>query len=144
MATDTKASKDLDIIKDEEPEEEQVTCTVLFGYGRVAPTYRNYVDGYQFVGGVGRDIPKAIADNWKKGLRADGKPAIHGRIKLQAILASEATESDFVKATGIVLMAPDKVAAMVSGTDAALLVKSLGRKRAIELAEELLKNSGQS
>jgi len=66
------------------------------------------------------------------------------RVKIQAILDEDAAEADFARETGVSPMAPEKLAAMIGVTDAALLVKAMGRKRAIELAEELLKNSGTS
>lgn len=144
LTTEVKPASNEKQQEEKQPEiPEDGLCIVLYGYGRVAPTYRCFVDEYQFVGGVGRNIPYQVAKHWKKGTRADGKPPL-SRVKIQAILPEDATEADFAKATGVSPMAPEKLAAMIGVTDAALLVKAMGRKRAIELAEELLKNSGAS
>jgi hypothetical protein len=115
-------------------------CIVLHGYGRVSPTDIHYIDEYKFVGGVGHNIPKQVADCWKKGVRNDGKPAV-SRVFPQAILPSDATEVDFASATGISPMPPAQLAAMINATDANALVKAMGRQAAVALAEELLKGS---
>ena len=115
-------------------------CIVLYGYGRVSPENTQYVDEYKFVGGIGHNIPKQVAEMWKKGVQKDGKPAV-SRIFPQAILPSDSTEVDFALATGISPMEPSKLAAMINATDARALVQAMGRQAAVALAEELLKGS---
>jgi hypothetical protein len=115
-------------------------CIVLHGYGRVDANSVHYIDEYKFVGGVGRNIPKQVAECWKKGIKNDGKPAV-SRVFPQAILPSDATEVDFATATGISPMPPSQLAAMINATDARALVEAMGRQAAVALAEELLKGS---
>lgn len=115
-------------------------CVVLHGYGRVAATEEHYIDNYKFIGGIGRNIPRSVANCWKRGIRPDGKPAI-SRVYPQAILPSDASEVDFAAACGIAPMEPAKLAAMIDATDAHALVQALGRSKAVALAEELLKDS---
>ncbi|GAC1589067.1 MAG: hypothetical protein NVS4B1_33390 [Ktedonobacteraceae bacterium] len=115
-------------------------CTVLFGYGIDKPDYVKYVDNFKFVGGVCSNVPRNIARAWKTGKRwQDDKPAV-SRIYLQAILPSDANEVDYAKATGIQLMEPARLAAMIGATDAAALVKAMGAKQAGILLEELRKH----
>jgi hypothetical protein len=118
-------------------------CVVLHGYGRVAADNIHYIDNYKFLGGVGRNIPRSIANAWKKGVRPDGKPAV-SRVYPQAILPSDATEVDFAAACGIAPMEPAKLAAMIDATDAQALVQALGRAKAVALAEQLLKDSAKA
>lgn len=124
--------------------EDQELCTVLHGYGRVGPAEVHYIDNYKFVGGVCRHVPKPIAMAWAKGTRPDGKPAI-SRVFIQAVLPDglENEEVEFAKVTGVQPLAPATLAAMINATDASLLVASMGRARAVELAEKLLQSSGQ-
>jgi hypothetical protein len=116
-------------------------CTVLHGYGRVSPQERHYIDDYLFVGGVGRNIPRSVAIQWKKGVDRNGKPSA-SRVFPQAILGVDATEVDFAAATGINPMPAGELAAMISATNASDLVAALGIAKATQLAEELLKNRG--
>lgn len=115
-------------------------CTVLYGYGIDAPTQVKYVDDYTFVGGICRNVPRNVAKAWAKGVRwQDEKPAI-SRIYPQAILPNDATEVDFAKATGVTLMPPAQLAAMISATDAQALVAAMGRQQAVSFAEQILEN----
>ena len=112
-------------------------CIVLHGYGRVARNEVHFIDNYEFVGGIGRNIPKKVAEAWKKGTRLDGSPAI-SRVFPQAILPSTATEADFASAVGEPPMDPARLAALITSTDANLLVTALGRMKATEVAQGLL------
>lgn len=116
--------------------------TVLYGYGKVAPTYKQHVDNYLFVGGVCRDVPFEQVEAWAKGRRLDGKPA-PSRIRLQAVLPNDANDIDFAKAVGSPTLEPDRLVQMIQATEAKALVTAMGRQRAIELAEALLKHSAQ-
>jgi hypothetical protein len=118
-------------------------CVVLHGYGRLATDDVHYIDNYKFVGGVGRNIPRSVANAWKKGIRPDGKPAV-SRVYPQAILPSDASDVDFASACGIAPMEPARLAAMIDATDAATLVQALGRSKAVALAEQLLKDSAKA
>lgn len=120
-------------------EENADLCTVLHGYGRVAADAKHYIDNYQFVGGVCRNVPRNVAQAWAKGVRwQDEKPAV-SRVYLQAILPNNATEVDFSKATGIQLMPAAKLAAMIGATDAKSLVDAMGEQAALALADALRK-----
>lgn len=113
-------------------------CIVLHGYGIDPPTLTKWVDDYRFVGGVGRNIPRRIANAWRDGTRwQDNKPAM-SRIYPQAILPNNATEVDIARAAGVKPMEPSKVAAMISAIDAQSLVDALGRQGAVKLAEQLI------
>ena len=107
-------------------EDEYLRCTVLHGYGRVEPTKINFLEGYQFVGGVGRNIPLKLAKRW----RASGTVKIY-------ILRPEATEKDFVKKAGITPMAPEKIAAQIAISDINRLVESLGRDNSLALVKSI-------
>jgi hypothetical protein len=114
-------------------------CIVLHGYGRVASTEIHYIDDYKFIGGVGYNIPRAVANCWKKGIRPDGKPAI-SRVFPQAILPADATSVDFAAVTGIDPMPASELAAMINATDAQSLVNALGAQKTAQLIDELKKN----
>lgn len=113
-------------------------CTVLHGYGIVAPDHRQWVDDYLFIGGVGKNIPRNVADAWAKGKRwQDNKPAL-SRVYIQAILPSDASVVDYAEATGVQPMPASQLAAMIRATDAKALVGALGKKQAVALAEQLM------
>jgi hypothetical protein len=114
------------------------TCTVLYGYGIDPPDKKKYVDTYLFVGGVGRNIPRNVAESWVSGVRwQDGKPA-SSRIYPQAILPNDAGPAEFALATGITPLPPAELAAMIAATDAKKLVEVLGRAGAVALADALI------
>lgn len=145
MATAKSTPSQVEILPEYKPngkfvESNPDMCIVLHGYGRVAPDEVHYIDDYKFIGGVGRNIPRSIATQWKRGVNKDGKPAV-SRVFPQAILPSDATEVDFAQATGINPMEPAQLAAMISATDAQSLVEALGMQKALELADLLVKNA---
>jgi hypothetical protein len=111
-------------------------CTVLYGYGKVAPTQRTDIDNYKGFGGVFRNIPRSVAQCWAKGTRPDGKPAT-SRVFIQAILPADANEVEFAQATGIQPMEPTQLAAMIGATDAQALIEALGAQKTLQLIEEL-------
>lgn len=121
---------------------EKDLCTVLYGYGKEPANKKTYVDGYEFIGGVGRNIPRSIATAWARGVRPDGQPAI-SRVYIQAILPCDADEAAFVQATGIQVMETPKLAAMIKATDANQLLEMLGREEAVRMADALLKAVGE-
>lgn len=141
MATPTKAKQEVEVLQaynaDKFTDPGAELCIVLHGYGRVATTERHFIDGYEFTGGVGRNIPRAIAQQWKKGVDRNGKPAV-SRVFPQAILPNDATSVQFAEAAGINPMPASELAAMISATNAADLVAALGVTKATELAEQLL------
>ena len=113
--------------------------TVLFGYGKEPANKQHHIDNYTFVGGVGRNIPYSAAKHWQDGTRPDGTPVI-SHVKIQAILPNTATETDFVRATGIKAQISDAhMAALVNGMDVAALVKMLSPEQAKALAAKLSK-----
>jgi len=116
-------------------------CIVLHGYGRVGSKEIHYIDDYKFVGGVGYNVPRAVATCWKKGIRHDGKPAV-SRVFPQAILPADATAVDFAAVTGIEPMPAPELAAMINATDAQALVNALGAQKASQLIEDLKKSLG--
>lgn len=109
---------------------------VLYGYGRVAPTDVEYVDGYRFVGGVARDVPYVVARCWQKHNKPDGSLA-PGRVKIQAILPANATEADFVRATGITPLPMAQMAALLNAADPEAIIAAMGAPQAKALADEL-------
>lgn len=111
-------------------------CTVLFGYGKEPKDKKWWVDNYECVGGVIRNVLKADADRWVKGTRADGKPAT-GRLYIQAILPKNATEADFIAATGANRVSNEQLAASLSATDAKNLLEALGPDETARIAKEL-------
>lgn len=111
-------------------------CTVLFGYGKEPKDKRWFVDTYECVGGVIRNVLKTDAERWVKGIRADGKPAV-GRLYIQAILPKNATEMDFIAATGANRVSNEQLAASLSATDARNLLEALGVDEAARLSREL-------
>lgn len=120
--------------------ESEDMCTVLHGYGIVAPDHRQWVDDYLFIGGVGKNIPRNVADAWAKGKRwQDNKPAL-SRVYIQAILPADASVVDYAEATGVQPMPAAQLAAMIRATDAKALVGALGKKQAVQLAEQLMGN----
>lgn len=147
MAAPKEQPQKFEVLPGYDPKQNQLANeemrTVLYGYGKVASDYVQYVDSYKFVGGVGRNIPKVQADAWKKGVRIDGKPAT-SRIFPQAILPSDADEVMFAEATGVQPLTANKLAAMINATDAEALVAALGTAGAAELAEKLLQTAAKN
>lgn len=112
--------------------EEEATVTVLHGYGRVAPTDKHWVDGTLFIGGVARHVPLSVARKFKSVPRMG--QAMH-------VLADDAGEAEFARASGIQPMATPKFAAMLNAIDLDKLADELGPVRAREIAELLLAKS---
>lgn len=112
--------------------EEELTVTVLHGYGRVAPTEKHYVDKTLFIGGVARHVPASVAKAWK-ATPVMGR-AIH-------VLPEDAVEADFARASGIQPMATPKFAAMLNAIDLDKVAEELGPVRTREIAERLLAQS---
>lgn len=106
--------------------------TVLYGYGKVGPRVRHWLDDVAFVGGVARHVPYPKARAWKK--LVIGK-AIH-------ILPDDADEVSFAKASGIQPMAPAKLAAMIEASDIDAIFAALGPERAGKFARELRSRLG--
>lgn len=109
--------------------------TVLHGWGRVGPNDRHYVDRILFLGGVAANVPYSIAKHWKAGTRPDGKPT-EGKVKIQ-IVDNEATEADYIRATGIQPMAAEKLAALLTGADLNAIFEALGSEKALQISEGL-------
>lgn len=97
--------------------------TVLFGYGRVRPFQKSYIDNTTFTGGVAR-VPWGVAKYWVHGTRHDNMPVV-GRVKV-TILPEEATEADYIKATGIRPMPAPELAAHLIASDPDAVLDSLG------------------
>lgn len=116
--------------------------TVLYGYGRVSPTHKQYVDDVLFVGGVARNVPYGKAKHWKERTRPDGKPVV-SRVAIQAILPNTAKEADFARVTGYAGLQPDKIAAYLDGTDVSKLAAHLGPQRTKELVNALQQYAAQ-
>jgi hypothetical protein len=112
--------------------EEELTVTVLHGYGRVSPTEKHYVDKTLFVGGVARHVPASVAKAWKAA------PIVGRAIH---VLADDAVEADFARASGIQPMATPKFAAMLNAIDLDKVAEELGPVRTREIAERLLAQS---
>lgn len=130
------AEKPVEALKHTELTDDEV-YTVLYGWGRVAPGYRQYVDKTLFEEGVARNVQGLTAKHWLKGTRPDGKSEfVYGHVRV-IVLSNTATEADFVRATGIEPMPTEKFAAMLAGVDLDAVVKALGEKRVRSLIEGL-------
>lgn len=114
--------------------------TVLHGWGRVAPTERHYVDRVLFTGGVANNVPYSIAKHWKNGTRPDGKPT-EGRVVVQ-IVDNEASEADYIRATGIQPMPAERLAALLTGSDLDAIFEALGAEKALQISEGLRRRIG--
>ncbi len=118
--------------------DEDKLVSVLFGYGRVAPTSRSYLDDYLVEGGVVRNVPYSLAKHWQNGTRPDGKKS-NGRVKIQ-ILPQDATESDFMLAVGL---SPEEIHALAlrfKGTNVEAIIAQLGVEGARDLFNTLSKH----
>lgn len=102
--------------------------TVLHGWGKVSVKDVHWIDTVRFEGGVARNVPFELARKWRK---------IPGMSKGIHILPSDATESEFMKKTGIQPMAPSKFAAMLGAYDLDKLAAELGPERVQEIADKL-------
>ncbi len=122
--------------EEEEDKEEETLVTVLYGYGKVAPTSRSYLDDFLVEGGVIKNVPKSIALCWKNGTRPDGKRP-YGRVPIQAILPNDATEEDYFKAVG---MSSDNLNTLIMsfrGRNAQDVITQLGPENARRLFDAL-------
>src|SRR5438046_2441631 len=91
--------------------------TVLHGWGKVERNDRHFIDKALFVGGVARDVLYGIAKHWVTTTRPDGKiDQVYGAVRVH-ILPADATEADFVKATGIQPVPVQDFANMIAGVD---------------------------
>ncbi len=112
--------------------------TVLYGWGKVHPNSRSFIDKTLFEGGVARNVPYEVVKHWIKGTRPDGKrEQVYGKVKIQAVLPADAKEADFAKATGITPTPIDQFAMQLAGTDLDALVAQLGVKKVKELIKGL-------
>ena len=116
-------------------------CTVLYGYGKVSPASRSYLDDYVVEGGVIRNVPIATARHWKNGTRPDGKRP-NGRVKI-LILKQDATEDDFLAACGLSADETRKLAMKFRGTDVQDIINQLGQEKARQLLEGLTRHFNQ-
>lgn len=107
--------------------------TVLYGYGKVGPRVRHWLDDVAFLGGVARNVLYTKAAAWKK--LPIGR-AVH-------ILPQDADETAFARAAGIQPMAPAKLAAMIEASDLDAVFTALGPERAARLAKELKARLGK-
>lgn len=130
------AEKPIEALKAQDLVDDEV-YTVLYGWGRVHLGYKQYVDKTLFEDGVARNVLGLTAKHWLKGTRPDGKSEfVYGKVNV-IVLANTATDSDFVRATGIEPMPTEKFAAMLAGVDLDAVVKALGEKRVRSLIEGL-------
>lgn len=111
--------------------------TVLYGYGKVHLTHKQYVDDILFEGGVARNVPYTKAKHWQAGTRPDGKPVV-SKVGIQAILKNTADEDDFTRVTGLkATYSPEHVAALLNGLSADKIAAILGPQKARDLASRL-------
>ncbi len=119
--------------------------TVLHGWGRLHPKEKHYVDKVLFEGGVARNVPWPVARHWLHGTRPQPNPQRtyeqHGRVIVQ-VLPNDADEGDFIRATGIQPMAPERLAAMISAADLDAVFEALGAEKALALALGLQQRIG--
>ena len=138
--SNTTTAKDLEQLE----YQDDVPVTVLHGWGRVDNRDRHFIDKTLFEGGVARDVPCGIAKHWVKNTRPDGNiEQLYGRVKVH-ILPADATEADFVKATGIQPVPVQDFANMIAGVDLDALVTQMGAEKVNELIGDLRKRVPQT
>jgi len=120
--------------------------TVLHGYGRLEPFKVHYIDRIKFIGGVAHNVPKETAECWLNGTRPEGttKPyAVDGKSSYSSVgvivLDNDATEADYIKASGITPMPASKIAGLLKAYSAKELVEAMGAEEAVKLSEALKK-----
>ncbi len=114
--------------------------TVLYGWNRVPAGYKQFVDKTLFKDGIARNVPYSTVKHWQQGTRPDGKLEMtYGTIGIQAVLPNDATEADFIKATGITPMPVDKFASQLAGVDLDALVTQMGVEKVKALIDGLEK-----
>lgn len=89
---------------------------------------RDYLIPVEFIGGVARNVPIAIAEQWLKA------PIMHGLIH---VLPPDANEGDFMRVTGIQPMEVSTFAAMLKGYDPEQLLNALGEEELLALATRM-------
>lgn len=103
-------------------------CTVIrrnWGQPSIPRDKRDYLDEVAFQGGVAKNVPTKLARTWERlGL------GVH-------VLPANATEAEFIKATGVQPMPAEQFAAMLRGYDLAQISQVLGEEGTLKLAGEL-------
>jgi hypothetical protein len=135
-----ETSKQEEVKKPIAVKEDDGLRTVLHGWGIEPSTKRWLVDNFLCEGGVIRNVPLEAAEMMQKGLRKDKDGKLvraYGYIKIQAILPSDATEADFIRATGITPMPVNKFAAMLKGFNAQQIRDALGDSATKDLIKAL-------
>jgi hypothetical protein len=138
----TKSLGSVAVLEKPAPKEftDESLVTVLFGFGKVAPTAKSLLDEYVVEGGVIRNVPYSIAKHWKNGTRPDGKKP-HGRVGV-TILSQDATEDDFLAAAGISRDDLHRLATVFSINDIQGILAELGPDKARALRDALNQQLG--
>lgn len=89
---------------------------------------RDYLIPVEFIGGVARNVPIAIAEQWLKA------PIMRGLIY---VLPPDAKEGDFMRVTGMQPMEVETFAAMLKGYDPEQLLNALGEEELLALAARM-------
>jgi hypothetical protein len=114
--------------------------TVLHGWGKVHPEAKNRIDKTLFIGGVARDVRYETAKHWINRTRPDGKnDQVVGAVHVH-VLPEDATEPDFIKATGIQPVAMDQFIMQLAGADLDALINEIGIEKARRLIDSLEKH----
>jgi hypothetical protein len=109
-----------------EPQDHE-KVTVLYGWNKVPSGYKQFVDKTLFKDGIARNVPYTTVKHWKQGTRPDGRLEMsYGSIGIQAVLPNDATEADFIKATGITPMPVEQFASQLAGMDINALLTHMG------------------
>lgn len=109
------------------PYKDEELVTVLHGYGRVTAKSVSWLDEYQVVGGVVRNVPYGVAKQWQSGARPDGrKPQKPMNI---TILPHDAPEADFARAAGVSAEDQQHMATYMTATDADALLDLLPKEK---------------
>lgn len=102
------------------------TYTVVYGYGRVPRTHHHLIDDIEFIGGIARHVPAAIAHRWATGESSSPTGTKQaGRVRVH-LLPPDASEADIAKAAGLPPVPPEQLATSLTQTDMASLIQSLG------------------
>jgi len=131
--------------------EDHEKVTVLYGWNKVTPGYKQFVDKTPFLDGIARHVPYGVVKHWIQNTRPDGKlDQVYGKIAIQAILPDQVSgndgklrdvgEKEFCEATGITPVPVERFASQLAGVDLDALAAQLGAERLTTLIAGLEKH----
>lgn len=127
----------------EETKKDNGLRTVLHGWGKLVATERHDVDGFTFVGGVARNVPVEVAEAMLSRRSPEKNKPKYGYI-VGHILPSDATDADFIKATGIRPMPLRNFASMLGAYTPVEMRQAMGEAMGDEKAADFVKKLAES